>query len=155
MIAIMNYALEKLKDFQIYQFDEIDSTSDEAIRMIKNQNLFDKTMILADKQLNGRGKQGAVWLSSDGNIMMTIIYKIKKLVENFENFSIVIGQALKQIIDLYKKNDAIFDCKVKFPNDLLIDNKKVAGILPEIHFFDNQYYLIIGIFIMKNYFNFK
>lgn len=136
----------KLKDFHIIYFETIDSTSNEAIRIIHRKQIeSEKILVIADNQTEGRGKQGSVWLSAEGNIMMTIIYRLNKITENFENFSILIAEIIKEVVERFRIASKNFNCSVKFPNDLLINGKKIAGILPELHKTSYGNYLIIGI----------
>tara|TARA_B100000401_G_C52675399_1_gene657036 strand:- start:123 stop:572 length:450 start_codon:yes stop_codon:yes gene_type:complete len=97
-------------------------------------------IVTSEVQTKGKGQRGNKWISKKGNIFISIFFKInskislKKLTK--KNLSI-----LKNIISKQVKNNI----KVKLPNDILIDKKKVCGILQEIIHFDNHKYIIVGI----------
>ena len=139
------YPIGNSRGFEIIQLSEVDSTNNEAIRILQNNGFNQKFVILTEKQTSGRGKQNAVWLSGEDNIAMTLTFLVEKLAKNFENFSIVIAEIINKIIENFKIENSDFECTIKFPNDLLINGKKAAGILPEMHFLNNQHFLIIGI----------
>ncbi len=125
----------KLKKFQ---FTKVKSTNDTSIRLIRNGKNYG--IVTSEVQTKGKGQRGNKWISKKGNIFISIFFKInskislKKLTK--KNLSI-----LKNIISKQVKNNI----KVKLPNDILIDKKKVCGILQEIIHFDNHKYIIVGI----------
>jgi BirA family biotin operon repressor/biotin-[acetyl-CoA-carboxylase] ligase len=138
--------------FKIVKYNEIDSTNTEAIRLIQENLINKKTIILSNKQTNGRGKKDAIWQSPEGNIYLTAIYIVSpdelRKHNNFENFSLIIGLSLQEVINFYKNTKC--EVRIKKPNDILIDEKKVAGILIEFINHKNMHYLIIGIGINWN-----
>ena len=97
-------------------------------------------IVTSEVQTKGKGQRGNKWISKKGNIFISIFFKInskislKKLTK--KNLSI-----LKNIISKQVKNNI----KVKLPNDILIDKKKVCGILQEVIKNGKLNYLIIGI----------
>lgn len=138
--------MSKLSNFfRVIGYIEIGSTNDEAIRLIKNREINAQTIILSERQTSGRGKEKAVWESPIGNIYISFIFLIDdiKRYSSFQSISLLIGQALYEVINLYKKYE--IEIKIKKPNDVLINGKKIAGILPEFIQENNENYLIIGI----------
>tara|TARA_Y100001970_G_C14211025_1_gene846927 strand:+ start:1042 stop:1551 length:510 start_codon:yes stop_codon:yes gene_type:complete len=121
----------------------LSSTNDKAISLIKNDNI-KPTLILSEKQKNGRGRYGKKWISFAGNLFMTIFFKIKKNIDiskfNKKN-CIIIKRSLSTVLK---------GIKIKFPNDLLIKKRKFCGILQETIIHKNEKYLIIGIGININ-----
>ena len=140
----------KLKRFK---FKKVESTNDTAIRIIKNSNLR-FGMVVADYQKNGKGQYGKKWISYKGNLFVSFFYE---LIDNNIPLSELTKTnclLIKKLLGKYYKKKIIF----KKPNDLLIDKKKVCGILQEIISISNNSFLIIGIGInliknpkIKNY----
>ena len=139
--------------FKIFRFKKVNSTNNTAIRIIQKSDL-DNGMIISEMQNNGRGQYGKKWISYKGNLFISFFY-------NLENFTVSVKQLtkincllVKKLLSLYYKNKIIF----KKPNDLLIDRKKICGILQETLVKLNKKYLIVGIGInlikspyIKNY----
>ena len=123
-------------------YDEIDSTNDEAKRMHLDKEF---EVLVANKQTNGRGRQGKKWLSPDlGNIYMTIC------TENDLSFapaSLIAG--LVCINSISQLNDFV-ELGLKWPNDILMENKKIGGILVEKEFINENIKTIVGIGINLN-----
>ena len=125
--------IEKIKNAKtkyigknIEYFDEIDSTQEEAKRNIKKYD--NGTIIIADKQIKGKGTHGRIWYTNLDNIAMTIIIKPKLKVKQLEGFTTSIAKNIQMAIkDLYN-----LDLEIKLPNDLLLNDKKICGILTEI-----------------------
>ena len=108
----------------IIYFKTIDSTNDYA----KKENLETKTLIFTDEQTKGRGTKQRKWFSeSEKNIMMTIYLKPNKNIIEYKNLTIKIAECIKNAIN--KKYKICLD--IKEPNDLLLNNKKICGILTE------------------------
>ena len=138
----------KLKKFI---FTKIKSTNETAIRLIKEGE--ERGIISSDIQTKGKGQRGNKWISKKGNLFMTIFFNISNKISLKKLTSINLS-ILKKII----KNQIKIKAEVKLPNDILINKKKVCGILQEIIFKNNVKYLIIGVGIniisspdIKNY----
>ncbi len=134
----------KLKKFK---FKIVNSTNDIAIRLIKKtNNKFG--IIVADKQKKGRGQHGNKWISYKGNLFVSIFFSLDKI-----NMSL--KQLTKTNCFLIKKTLAQF-CKkkiyIKPPNDLLINKKKICGILQEtLKKADSTYFIVgVGINLIKS-----
>ncbi|WP_158090547.1 biotin--[acetyl-CoA-carboxylase] ligase [Desulfurella amilsii] len=124
------YEIEKLKHTtaveNIFFFENTTSTMDEAKKISENnKNLAHKSLIVALNQTQGRGRKNRHWLSFGENIYASYIYLPKNLMPQdglFVMFAgcIAIVLALKQIG---------IDAKIKWPNDCLVSDKKIAGVL--------------------------
>ena len=124
---------------KVLRFKSVDSTNSKAINLIKSNNL-KPTIIISTFQKNGRGRYGRKWISIKGNLFLSIYFKIN------ENRSL--KSFTKKNCHLVKKSLSKFTNKkiqIKQPNDLLIDNKKVCGILQETIIYKKNKFLIIGI----------
>ncbi len=126
-----------------YFFKSVTSTNDIAIKKIKKN--IPSGIIIAQNQTKGRGRYGNKWISMNNNLFMSVFFKINSNISirklTFTSCSIV----RKSILKFIKKN-----IKIKRPNDLLINQKKICGILQEIIFYKNDKFAIIGIGVNVN-----
>ena len=129
-------------NFNIYNYNKIPSTNDEAIKLIKKKNM-KQGLVFSKIQTSGRGTRGKKWISKSGNFFGSVFFQLKKNTPKFYEFSVITP------VLITKKIKEITDCKniyIKWPNDIYINNQKVCGILQEvIQNGNNQKYLIIGI----------
>ena len=137
--------------FKKFFYKKVNSTNNLAIKKIKVG--ITKGIIVADYQIKGRGQQGKKWLSFKGIIFMTIFFKIKENI-NIKKITILNCKIIKKVLFQYIKKTIT----IKPPNDLLVDKKKICGILQEIKFNQKHKFIIIGIGInliknpiIKNY----
>ena len=140
----------KLKEF-IYK--KVTSTNDAAIKIIKNTNS-EEGIITSDEQTRGRGQYGKKWISYKGNLFVSFFYALENLTIRLSQLTKINCILVKKLLSLYYKKKIIF----KKPNDLLINKKKICGILQETISKFNKKYLIVGIGInliknpyIKNY----
>ena len=126
--------------FKKFNFKKVKSTNDTAIRIIKYTN-FKFGMVISDSQLNGKGQYGNKWISYKGNLFVSFFHELKNINVSLSTFTKINCLLVKKILTRYCKRKIIF----KKPNDLLIDKKKVSGILQEIITISDNSFLIIGI----------
>ena len=127
--------------FKIYKFRTVTSTNDIAINFIKRKKR-QKGCIYARSQTKGRGTHGRKWISNKGNLFSSIFFPLKENFPPFNEFSIINPIIISGIIKTFCKNKKI---SIKWPNDVLINGKKISGILQEIITYKNTKYLIVGI----------
>ena len=127
----------KLKKFN---FKIIKSTNDSAIRIIKSTNV-KFGIIIAEKQTRGRGQYGKRWTSYKGNLFVSIFFPIDKIKLSLKDLTKINCLLVKKIISKFYKGKIL----VKNPNDLLIDRKKVSGILQETFSKSHCKFIIVGI----------
>lgn len=108
-------------------FIEIDSTNLEACRRIKANQAQVKDVIYADIQTASYGRRGRPWQSAKGNLLATLI--IKK-PEKLNEIPFVFGLALLEGLDIYADKTQVL--KLKWPNDVLLNEAKLAGVLLEV-----------------------
>ena len=110
----------------ITYFHSIDSTSNYAI---KHQNDFLKnTIILAEHQTKGYGRFNREWVSPFGkNIYCTIVEHAHFDISKFPGLSLVVAISITKVLQ-----NLDFDVKLKWPNDIFIKNKKIAGVIVNI-----------------------
>ena len=127
--------------FKIYKYEKLNSTNDEAMRFIKDKNI-DYGYIHSNIQTSGRGTQGKKWISIEGNLFGSIFFPLKKNYPSFHEFSFINPIIIYDVIKSFcNKNDLA----LKWPNDILVQKKKICGILQEVIEKNNLKYLIIGI----------
>lgn len=126
----------------IEYFKEIDSTHKYA-KEIAFKNDQNGKIIISDMQTAGIGTKGRKWHSGKGkNILISIILKPEITIKQLEGLTIKIANCMKKTIyELYG-----FNLEIKEPNDLLLNKKKICGILTEISTIGEKInYLIISI----------
>ncbi len=134
---------------QLIKLSAIDSTNDFLKELSKQDMVENFTTVVAKTQTNGRGQMGAVWISESGkNLIMSVLVKdvIKKADEVF-HLNVAIAVSIAAVLeDINLPNLA-----VKWPNDILSDEKKVAGILIENRFkSDTTIESVVGIGLNVN-----
>ena len=126
------------KNIEYYSFT--DSTNDEACELILNNEAEDGMIIITDYQKKGRGRRNNKWLSTPGeNLTFSLI--LKKDPKKLPLLSILSGVAVVKGIKQFTN----IDCHLKWPNDIILNNKKIGGILIETKNMNNDSYAIIGI----------
>ena len=126
---------------RVYYFEEIDSTQSFAqnIAADKKEN---GTIIIAEKQTSGRGRLDRKWTSPKGGIWFSLIIHPKFDVSSSTLIPILSAVALSKSI----KSVLDIETEVKWPNDITMNGKKVAGVLVDASFQTNSIdYLILGI----------
>ena len=121
-----------------YLFKNVISTNNTALRLIKNGK--SAGIIFSESQSKGRGQRGNKWISKKGNLFTTLFFKISNKL-TLKKITQINLSIIKKIIS----KTTIKKVSIKLPNDILIDKKKVCGILQEIVFKNNRKFLIIGI----------
>jgi BirA family biotin operon repressor/biotin-[acetyl-CoA-carboxylase] ligase len=126
---------------QAYYFDSIDSTQNQALKMAEDV-ANDGTIIVAAKQTNGHGRSGRKWVSPKGGIWISIILHPTFDISITTLFPIASALALSIAIE---KTFSI-QPELKWPNDLTIKGKKVAGMLVDVSLESNKIEnLVLGV----------
>ncbi|MCL9803861.1 bifunctional biotin--[acetyl-CoA-carboxylase] ligase/biotin operon repressor BirA [Pseudomonas sp. rhizo66] len=108
--------------------DSVDSTNAEALRAIGQGNLA-PFLVLAERQVSGRGRRGRKWVSPFAeNLYYSLVLRIDGGMRQLEGLSLVVGLAVLQAL----RNFGVPGAGLKWPNDVLVGNKKIAGILLEL-----------------------
>ncbi|MHC8296516.1 bifunctional biotin--[acetyl-CoA-carboxylase] ligase/biotin operon repressor BirA [Pseudomonas sp. LB3P58] len=115
-------------DWPILVFDSIDSTNAEALRAIERGQAA-PFLVLAERQTAGRGRRGRKWASPFAeNIYYSLVLRIEGGMRQLEGLSLVVGLAVMQAL----RELGISGAGLKWPNDVLVGQKKIAGILLEL-----------------------
>ena len=136
-----------------FVFNNVNSTNDLAIKIINNSK--NKSgIVIANNQKRGRGRYGKKWISFKGNIFVSIFFNFDKKNISLKKMTYINCFLIKKLLSLYYKKRI----SIKAPNDLLINKKKISGILQEIVNKDKKKYMVVGIGInliknpnIKNY----
>lgn len=123
----------RLDAYKLISFDKIPSTQDYAHDLIAKGEATNKTVVTALAQSAGRGRYKRTWVSHHGNLYASFIYKIG---ERDPKLSYAVAVAIAETMINFGINP-----QIKWPNDILIDGKKVCGVLIEYA----QNFVIVGI----------
>lgn len=120
---------------KLIHLKEVDSTNSFTLEMLKNNSLEEGTVVIADNQTQGRGQRGNSWKSAQGeNITLSLVLLPKiKISEQFY-ITKAISLAVADFISNELKTESV---KIKWPNDIYVNDAKIAGILIENSFSDN------------------
>jgi len=130
----------KLAGYKLISFDKIPSTQTYALNMVAMGDARDHTVIMAEAQSDGRGRYHRTWVSHHGNLYASFIFSAE---ERDPRLAYVVAVAVTETLISFGINP-----KIKWPNDILIDDKKVCGILIE---YAGRFVIIgIGINIKSN-----
>ena len=113
---------------QIFRLDKVDSTNNFAANLIEEQLCRNGALILADTQTAGKGQRGSLWESEPGkNLLCSYVYFPDNLSVNFlQEFNMCLSISLIKCLNYFE-----IDAEIKWPNDILADEKKISGILIE------------------------
>ena len=126
---------------RIYYFDEIDSTQNYALQISNNTNE-NGAIIIAEKQTHGKGRLNRKWYSPEGGIWLSVIIHPELQISDATIIPLAASLALCESIKKVHK----IKTDVKWPNDITIDDKKVAGMLIDTSIQGNKVEnLVLGI----------
>ena len=109
-------------------FDSIDSTNAEALRAIERGQAA-PFLVVAERQTAGRGRRGRKWVSPFAeNVYYSLVLRIDGGMRQLEGLSLVVGLAVMQAL----RELGVSAAGLKWPNDVLVGQKKIAGILLEL-----------------------
>jgi len=133
--------------YKIFKFKRVKSTNNTAIRIIKESN-YNLGMVISETQIKGKGQYGRKWISLKGNLFVSFFNKLNKSNLKISTITKINCLLVKELLSKFTKKKILF----KKPNDLLIDKKKICGILQEVISIKDNKFLItgIGINIIKN-----
>lgn len=137
----------KLLGKKVITFDTLESTNKEAKRFaIEGEN--EGTVIISEEQTSGKGRRGKDWISPpNSGIWMSIILRPEIIVQNASMLTLVAGLAVCKAI----QEETKLNVEIKWPNDIILDEKKVGGILTEMSSeIDFINFIIVGIGINVN-----
>lgn len=127
---------------EVLYFDTIDSTNTKA-QELAEKGYQSGTLVVADKQESGKGRRGRSWVSPSGTgIFMTLMIKPNINPNNASMLTLVAALAVAKAITSVTGEEAL----IKWPNDIVVNGKKVCGILTEMNAqFDYINHIVVGI----------
>lgn len=127
---------------EVLYFDTIDSTNTKA-QELAEKGYPSGTLVVADKQESGKGRRGRSWVSPSGiGIFMTLMIKPDINPNNASMLTLVAALAVAKAITSVTGEEAM----IKWPNDIVVNSKKVCGILTEMNAqFDYINHIVVGI----------
>lgn len=125
----------------VYYFEAVESTQSQAIKMASDGEE-DGTVVIAQRQSKGRGRGGRRWISPNGGIWFSVILRPRfdaSIVTLFPMAaSLALSNAVKGTLDI--------QTELKWPNDLTLNGKKVAGMLVDVSLESNKIEdLVLGV----------
>ena len=139
--------------YKIFKFKRVKSTNNTAIRIIKESNC-NLGMVISETQVKGKGQYGKKWISLKGNLFVSFFYNLENINFSLSKLTRLNCLLIKGLIKTYYKKNIFY----KKPNDLLIERKKICGILQETIKKSDHKFLIVGVGlnlvknpIIKNY----
>lgn len=127
---------------KLIHFRETDSTNEQAKKSALSGEVHG-TLVTADCQSAGKGRRGRSWESPAGsNLYFTLVLKPEFAPEYAPMLTIVMAHAAAEAM----RRETGLDCRIKWPNDIVVNGKKVCGILTEMDVLDGKIrYVVIGV----------
>jgi BirA family biotin operon repressor/biotin-[acetyl-CoA-carboxylase] ligase len=114
--------------YPITLLQQVDSTNAQAMRHLAS-GAVPPFLVIAEQQTAGRGRRGRSWASPFGeNLYYSLVLRVSGGMRQLEGLSLVVGLALLQAL----RDAGAADAGLKWPNDLLVGGRKIAGILLEL-----------------------
>lgn len=143
--AIWEAVAPSLDGFTVEVFPQIDSTNSELMRRARTGQLA-PILLVAERQMAGRGRMGRQWISDHlepaghtGNIAPSLVFSLGLPLSpaDWSGLSLAVGVSVAQSLHP--------DLRLKWPNDIWLQDRKLAGILIETGSFDGTRYAVIGV----------
>lgn len=112
---------------EIRRYELLDSTNQEA-RRIAAKGEYGPLWVIAESQTEGRGRRGHNWISYPGNLFASLLVELESPFETCGQLSFVAALAVSDVVAEYVSS---VEVSVKWPNDVLLNQRKVAGVLLE------------------------
>jgi len=133
-------------EFDDIFLETIDSTQEYAKKNVDKFDISKITCITADFQTKGKGRFNREWLSpKEDNLMITFYFQLKTNTLHLHSITHILAISLIKVL-----RDNNLDPKIKWPNDVMLDNKKLSGILCEIQTKNDKADIFLGIGINVN-----
>lgn len=114
--------------YQVRIFDAVDSTNSVLMHEAEN-GAADGSVVCTEYQFAGRGRRGRQWHSVlGGSLTFSVLWRFEEGIAALVGLSLAVGVAMARALNQYSR----FPVKLKWPNDVLVDYRKLAGILVEI-----------------------
>tara|TARA_B100000427_G_C15436038_1_gene563001 strand:+ start:79 stop:795 length:717 start_codon:yes stop_codon:yes gene_type:complete len=124
---------------KIIYFDRLESSSDYLINLYKKNPIQTELVVVANNQTKGRGRMGKSWFSDKGSLTFSCSISMNNLLHSW-HINMAVSLALIKVLDHHG-----IHALIKYPNDIIVNNKKIAGILNEVINVDSTRYCILGL----------
>ena len=140
------YEIRAISGYKVYYYDEVPSTNDVA-KEIAKRTREQKAVIIAESQTHARGRNRRHWISPRGGIWLSILLRPKVTPEEATKLTFITATAVAGTL----QNTLGLATEVKWPNDVLLNRRKLCGILTEASTRENvAECVIVGIGINAN-----
>ena len=119
---------KKYIDYKIIFVDKVTSTNSELKSLIRKNNKLNNVCLCAENQSKGYGRRNTKWFSYNGNIHLSILIKPNCILSKINQLAFVTSISIGEVIKKISKKKEI---KYKWPNDILLNKRKLAGVLIE------------------------
>lgn len=128
-------------------YEEEQESTNQTAKMLAEQGASHGMLVVAERQVSGRGRRGRPWHSPKGSgIWMSILLRPQIHPMSASMLTLVAAMAVYDAI-----SSRVEGCAIKWPNDIVINGRKVCGILTEMSSeLDNIHYVVIGIGVNVN-----
>lgn len=147
----MDSSFEWLKTYNFISFETTTSTNDQAFNLAK-EGISCNHVISAKSQSSGRGSKGRQWVSVEGNLYFSILLVRFDDIAHSTIFSFLMANIVADVLDDYISDNDNIVIELKWPNDILLNQKKIAGILVESITINEINYVVIGVGININHY---
>ncbi len=146
-LVLLSQLLPKLNTvirWRAFYYDSLPTTQDEALRLAE-AGFPEGTLVIANQMTAGRGRMSRQWLAPPGGLWFTAILRPPPISQpHLVNLAAAIAVA-RSVKDLFG-----VDAKLKWPNDVIVDSRKLCGILSELHVSGGSFVILLGVGINVN-----
>lgn len=138
---------------QNYFYKEVTTSTNDDAKILGQEGAVHGTLVVADKQESGRGSKGRAWETPAGtNIAMSLLIRPKAPSDKISMLTLIMGLSVAEGIEKCLDSSFAGKCEIKWPNDVVINGKKICGILTELHMDDSNHIadVVIGVGINVN-----
>ncbi|HHY34565.1 MAG TPA: biotin--[acetyl-CoA-carboxylase] ligase [Firmicutes bacterium] len=137
---IQHHLVSRRRDVTVLALEETDSTNDEA-RDLAEKGFPEGTLVVAKRQRRGRGRMGRRWTSPEGGVFMSIVLRPPRHLPGLSALPLVVGYGVARAL----REEYDVPAMIKWPNDVLVRGRKIAGILCESALGQTNCWVVAGI----------
>lgn len=140
----LSVKLQALLNAPVIELDTIDSTNNYAMRLIDADTAQPGLTIVTDTQTGGKGQRGKTWVDAYGqSLLMSVVIRPEYEIEQQFAFNMLVSLAIADYLQEIYEN---WNIRIKWPNDIIVNDKKAGGVLIENVIRGNQWaYSVIGL----------
>ena len=132
------------RSIEYYTFT--DSTKEDVWELVE-EGAKEGMVVITDQQKKGKGRRGNIWISEPGSsLTFSFLIQPQLTTDEIGLLSLLMGVAIVDGISKF----AQLECQLKWPNDIIIQKKKVGGILAESKTLNNQCWVVMGVGLNVN-----